>query len=113
MGKDFGWRRKKGNAQNSFFKLFTLISTVTPTLESNFKIERIIMMLIAGLSIYFLMLELKIKPKYAILSSLVYLFNAFPIRRFLSVTDEFLSSYIWIPLFFLFLIKFLDFLFLS
>lgn len=94
------------NSQNMFFKLFTLISLVTPSLESNFKIETMMSMIIAALSIYFLTIELKIKPKFAIISSVVYLFNAFTLERLpKGGGDEFINAYIWLPLIFLSTIK--------
>lgn len=91
-------------AQNMFFKIFTLISLITPSIESNIKLELMIMMVIVSFSMYFLMLELKVKPKFAVISSLVYLLNPFSIRRFL-YGDEILYAYIWIPLIFLLTIK--------
>ncbi len=93
------------NGQNTVLKLFTLLSYITPTLESNFKIEKIITALIASIAIYLLMLEIKIKPKIAVIPSLVYLFNVSAIQRSLTLGDDFLNSFVWIPLIFLFAIK--------
>jgi len=97
------------NAQMMYFKLFTLITILTPSsIEANIKIENMLIMLIASISIYFLMLELKVKPKFAIFSVIVYMFNVFPLRRIVyGVGDEFVNAYIWIPLIFLLTLKFI------
>ncbi len=96
------------NAQNQFFKLFTLVSLVTPgSFEANIKIEVILMMLIASISMYFLMLELKVKPRFALLGVIVFMFNPFPLRRIVyGAGDEFINAYIWIPLIFFLTLKF-------
>ncbi len=94
------------NAQNTFFRPFTLASLITQSIESNIKIEVMVIMIIASISMYFLMLEIKVKPKFAVLSVIIFMFNAFPLRRIVfGAGDEFVNAYIWVPLIFLLTVK--------
>lgn len=90
---------------NMIFNIPTLIYLLWPNIVVAAHLETLIQMLLGAVFMYYLMLYLNIKPRFAVVASLIFIFNAFFIEEVITTGNEWVNSYIWIPLIFLFWVK--------
>ncbi|MDA1196370.1 MAG: hypothetical protein O2779_00195 [Nanoarchaeota archaeon] len=98
----FGGTPFFGQAQNMVFRPFTLFSSFV-SVAAAFNLEKMLLMIMGGIAMFYYLRKIKIQDKFAVIGSLVFLFSAFPLQNTLTLGDEMLLAYYYVPVVFLFL----------
>ncbi|MBW2989546.1 glycosyltransferase family 39 protein [Candidatus Woesearchaeota archaeon] len=86
------------------FSLSPLLALIIPTSQGMFNLAQVVNVFLSGLFMYILVINLKVKPKFAFISAVCYMFNPFSINHMSAFTDA-MQVYFWTPLIFFFLWK--------
>lgn len=90
---------------NTIFNIPTFLYMFISDLTLSIYLETLIQFILGAVFMYYLAINLNLKPKFAVISSMVFVMNAFFLEHLFQFGSEWISSYIWIPLIFLLCVK--------
>jgi len=91
--------------QHPIFNIANLLVLVLPSFNMAINLLGMIQLFIIGISMYFLVLELKLDYKYALIAAFTFMFNRYNQNSLISGGELHFDSIVWLPAVFLFILR--------